>query len=156
VSHERLSPLLLLLAVAAAGLALYRPGRTATASPARSCVAADRQFLRAAALGDAELAVVGQSFAAGQGEPAEAIAETRAAALAIDAAAPRDEALKRAQVLLRGMVVEYGRAIRAQWKGGNPGRHMFRSYTLRNAARAVLEGAAPGLERAGCPVRALL
>jgi hypothetical protein len=127
-----------------------------TSSTQHVCGAVDRQFVRAAALSSTELALVGQDYLSGDLPAADAISQTRNAALRLSVTAPRDPSLKLARVLMHGMLVEYGKAIRAQWKGGSPGKHMYRSYSLANYAHQVLADAEPTLQRQGCPVGDLL
>jgi hypothetical protein len=131
-----------------------QPART---SPTQHlCGALDKQFIRAASLSNTELALLGQDYLSGSLTAKAAIAQTGNAAIALDVTAPRDPSLKLARVLMHGMLVEYGRAIHAQWKGGNPGKHMYRSYSLANYAHQVLTDAQPLLEPQGCSVGDLL
>jgi hypothetical protein len=131
-----------------------QPART---SPTQHlCGAVDKQFIRAAALSNTQLAMLGHDYMAGDLGPKSAIAQADDAALAIEVTAPHDPSLKLTRVLMRGMLVEYGRAIHAQWKGGNPGKHMYRSYSLANYAHQVLTDAQPKLEPQGCSVGELL
>jgi hypothetical protein len=131
-----------------------QPART---SPTQHvCGALDKQFIRAASLSNTQIAMLGQDYLSGDLNAKDAIAETGNAALGIEITAPRDPSLKLARVLMHGMFVEYGRAIRAQWKGGNPGKHMYRSYSLANYAHQVLAGAQPQLQAVGCSVGDLL
>jgi hypothetical protein len=128
------------------------PARTA----AHSCSALDRQFLHEAALSAAAVALVGQDFQGGAISPKEAVEQMRQAELGIGLTAPRDPSLKLARVLMRGMYNEYGRAIRAQRKGGDAGHHMYRSYSYANYAHQVLSDAEPVLAKKGCSAAALL
>lgn len=143
----------------AAAVVLVAGGR---AQPARTssikhlCGAQDRQFIRAAALSATEVSMLGQDYVSGDVDAPRALGEARNAALGIQITSPRDPSLKLARVLMHGMLVEYGRAIRAQWKGGNSGKHMYRSYTLANYANQVLTEARPYLEPKGCSVADLL
>jgi hypothetical protein len=120
------------------------------------CGALDRQFIRAAALSNTQLAMLGQDYLSGELNARSAISETANAALGVKLTAPDDPSLKLARVLMNGMFVEYGRAIRAKSKGRNPGRHMYRSYSLANYAHQVLADAQPTLQTQGCPVADLL
>jgi hypothetical protein len=127
-----------------------------TSPTQHSCGAVDKQFIRAAALSNTQIAILGQDYLNGDLNAREAIEQTDNAALGIKITAPHDPSLKLARVLMHGMFVEYGRAIRAQWKGGNPGKHMYRSYSLANYAHQVLATAQPMLENEGCSVGGLL
>jgi hypothetical protein len=144
---------LLLAAVVLVAGGRAEPART---SVAHSCGALDQEFIRAAVLSNTEIELLGQSLVSGDMSASDAISETRSAALGVRNTTPRDPSLKLAKVLMHGMFVEYGRAIRAQWKGGNPGAHMYRSYNLANYAHQVLTDAEPPLSQQGCPMRALL
>jgi hypothetical protein len=120
------------------------------------CGASDRQFIRAAALSNTEIAMLGQDYLSGSLNARAAISETANAALGVKLTSPNDPSLKLARVLMNGMFVEYGRAIRVKSKGGNPGGHMYRSYSLANYAHQVLSDAQPTLQAQGCPVGDLL
>ena len=144
--------LLLVTVVLAAG------GR---AEPARTeqkhvCGALERQFLRAAALSSQSIQALGRDYQSGAVTARDAIAQTREAELGLRVTSPRDPSLRLARILMRSMYVEYGRAIRAQWKGGDAGLHAYRSYSLANYAHQVLADAGPALGRAGCSVSSLL
>jgi hypothetical protein len=142
-----------------AAVALVAGGR---AQPARTsnvihvCGALDRQFIRAAVLSNTSIELLGQDYVVGDLSPSEALSQTRDAALGLRLTKPRDPSLKLTRSLLHGMVVEYGRAIRARWKGGDAGMHIFRSYSLANYAHDVLADAEPQLAKRGCPPGELL
>jgi hypothetical protein len=145
--------------LALTAVALVAGGRAQPAKPSPTqhmCGALDKQFIRAATFSSTQLTMLGQDYLSGDLSAGEAISETRNAALGVTITAPRDPSLKLARVLMHGMFVEYGRAIRAQWKGGNPGRHMYRSYSFANYAHQVLADAQPSLDRQGCAVGNLL
>jgi len=144
--------LLLVTVVLAAG-GRAEPARTQTK---HTCSALDKQFLRAAALSSVSISAIGRDYQSGAVSAKEAIAETRDAALGLQMASPRDPSLKLARTLMRSMYVEYGRAIRAQWKGGDAGAHAYRSYSLANYVHQVLADAGPALGRVGCSVSSLL
>jgi hypothetical protein len=138
---------------------LVAGGRAQPAKPSpiqHMCGALDKQFIRAAALSNTQIAMLGQDYLSGGLNARDAISETGNAALGIRITAPTDPSLKLARVLMHGMFIEYGRAIRAQWKGGNPGKHMYRSYSLANYAHQVLTEAQPTLQSQGCSVGDLL
>jgi hypothetical protein len=138
------------------GVVIVASGRAEPAQAIHTCSATDRQFLRVAASNLETVQLMGQSYVAGDGPAADAIAAARNAALGIDRTAPRDFALKRARVFVHGMFIEYGRAIRAREAGKDASSHMYRSYSLANYAHNVLEKARPGLVGAGCQVSDLL
>lgn len=121
-----------------------------------TCSATDRQFLRVAAANLETVQLMGQSYVSGDGDARGVVAAARNATLGVERTAPRDFALKRARVLVRGMFAEYGRAIRAREQGRDAAGHMYRAYSLANFAHAAIEEARPGLTRAGCPISDLL
>jgi len=134
-----------------------RGGAAGHTTAAHSCTALDKQFVKAASLSSTSIMLLGQDYSAGDVEPKDAIYETQQAMIGIDITDPQDASLKLVKSLMHGMFVEYGRAIRAQWKGkGDPGEHMYRSYSLANYAHQVLLQAQPGLEAKGCPLADLL
>lgn len=143
---------LVLAAVVLAAGGRAEPARTGT----HICSALDKQFLRAATLSTTSITLIGQDYQSGALTAKEAIAQTRDADLGLRATSPRDPSLKLARILMRSMYGEYGRAIRAQWKGGDAGKHMYRSYSLANYAHQVLNDAEPALAKQGCSAAALL
>ena len=142
-----------------AAVALVAGGR---AEPARTsgvshvCGALDKQFIRAAAISNASVELLGHDFVVGDLSAPDALSQTREAALGIRLTEPRDPSLKLTRTLMHGMVVEYGRAIHARWKGGNASAHMYRSYSLANYAHDVLIEAEPALSHEGCSLAELL
>lgn len=148
--------LLLATALLVAGGRAQASGGTATATK-HTCGAQDKQFIRAAALSTTALTMLGQDYQSGALGPKEAISETRDAEIGIRITAPRDPSLKLARTLMRGMMDEYERAVRAQWKGqGDAGQHMYRSYAFANYGHGVLVQAQPALGKLGCSVADLL
>ena len=140
-----------------AAVVLVAGGRAEPAHTSHYCSAQDKEFIHAAALSTTALTLLGQDYQAGTLSAKQAIAQTRNAELGIRNTSPRDRSLKLARTLMRGMMVEYARAVRAQWKGtDDAGSHMFRSYSLANYGHDVLVDAEPSLERLGCSVAALL
>jgi hypothetical protein len=149
------------LGVTAAGLLLIGVALATTgrAEPVRSghvCSATDRHFLRVAAGNVEAVQLLGQSYSAGEGDAASAVAAARDGALAMVRTAPRDAALKRARIFVRGMFTEYGRAIRAREQGKDGAAHIYRAYSLANFAHTAIEAARPGLTRSGCQISPLL
>lgn len=148
---------LLLAAVVLVAGGRAEPARTAS----HSCGALDKQFLQAASLSSASIELLAQDYQSGSLSPKQAIEQTRQAAIGIRITSPRDPSLKLARVLMGAMYEEYGRALRAQWKGNeanghDAGSHMYRSYSFANYAHQVLKDAEPALEKQGCSVAALL
>ena len=138
------------------GVVIVASGRAEPAQAIHTCSATDRQFLRVAASNVETVQLMGQSYVAGDGPAADAITAARNAALGVERTAPRDFALKRARVFVRGMFTEYGRAIRAREAGRDASSHMYRAYSLANYAHNVLDEARPGLTGAGCQISDLL
>jgi hypothetical protein len=145
-----------LVVVAVVVMAASRPQSAKTTPIQHVCGALDRQFIRAAALSTAELALLGQDYLAGNMSARDALAQTRNASLRLNVSAPRDPSLKLTRILMQEMLDEYGKAIQAKAKGRSPGRHIYRSYSFAYYARQVLTDARPLLEPKGCSVGDLL
>lgn len=145
-----------LLVAAAALVAGGRAEPARTSGVTHICGALDKQFIRAAVLSNTSVELLGRDYIGGDISARDALAQTREAALGLRLTNPRDPSLKLTRSLMHGMVVEYGRAIRARWKGGDAGSHMYRSYSLANYAHEVLTDAEPALARQGCPLAELL
>ncbi len=90
-------------------------------------------------------------------DPAEMVAQARDAAKRVAYTEPHDPSLRRAQVLIDAMFLEYGDAV-AHLASGKPdaGKRMFRAYGLANFAREILVEAQPELAKHGCDVAPLL
>lgn len=145
------------LVIAAVVLVAGGRAEPAQSHAAHTCGALDRQFIKAAGLSSTVLTLLGQDYLAGNVEPEDALEQTRTAALGLAVTDPRDRSLKLVRVLMRGMITEYGRAIRAQWKGkDDAGGHMYRSYSFANYAHQVLTQARGPLEAKGCSLADLL
>jgi hypothetical protein len=127
-----------------------------TTTIAHTCGALDRQFIRAAALGDTTIALLNQEYAAGDVTPPQMIAATRNVARGIEITDPHDGSLRMVRSLMGGMFSEYGQAIHARWKGGDDRAHLYRSYTYANYANQVLTDVQPVLQPQGCAVSDLL
>jgi hypothetical protein len=140
-----------------AAVVLVAGGRAEPARTAHRCGAQDRQFVHQAELSSQSLTVIGQDYQSGATTVKQAIAATRDAETGIENTSPQDPSLKVARSLMRGMMLEYQRALRAQSRGkGNASAHMYRSYSLAAYARQVLVDAAPALDGLGCPLTQLL
>ena len=135
---------------------LVAGGRAEPARTAHSCTVLDKQFISLAVLSNTSLTLLGDGYLSGDVGPKDAIAETRADAARLQLTHPNDASLKAAKTMMRGMIIEYGRAIRARWKGGDTGAHMYRSYSLANYVHQVLADAQPVLVKQGCSVAELL
>ena len=143
--------------LALAAVVLVAGGRAEPARTAHRCGAQDRQFVHQAELSSQSLTVIGQDYQSGATTAKQAIAATRDAETGIDSTSPLDPSLKMARSLMRGMMLEYQRAVRAQSKGApSASSHMYRSYSLAAYAREVLVDAEPALDRLGCPLTQLL
>jgi len=138
------------------GVALATTGRAEPVRAGHTCSATDRQFLRVAAADVEAVQLMGQSYAAGEGDAASVVSAARDGALTVERTAPRDAALKRVRIFVHGMFSEYGRAIRAREQGEDAAGHMYRAYSLANFAHTSIEAARPGLTRSGCQISPLL
>ena len=127
------------------------------ASAGHSCGALDKRFLQTAGLNMTALGIWGSGYQNGEIEPAELVAQARAAAKRVSYTEPHDPSLRRAQVLIDAMFLEYGDAVAHRAKGKpDAGKRMYRAYGLANFAREILVEAQPELAKRGCDVAPLL
>ena len=141
-----------------AAVVLVAGGR---AAPSRgglkhTCSATDRQFITVSETNVASVGLFGESYLRGDAKAKEVVGAARDASVALSDTSPRDTSLKSVKRLMRAMFLEYGRAVHAQSKGGDAGRHMYRAYSLANFAHELLAQAEPGLAKNGCEVKDLL
>jgi hypothetical protein len=103
------------------------------------------------------LGIWASGYQDGSIEPAEMVAQARNAARRVSYTQPNDPSLRRAQVLIDAMFLEYGDAV-AHLATGKPdaGKRMFRAYGLATFAREILVEAQPELAKRGCDVTPLL
>jgi hypothetical protein len=127
------------------------------ASVKHSCGAVDKRFIQTAGLNMTALGIWASGYQDGAIDPAEMVAQARDAARRVSYTEPHDPSLRRAQVLIDAMFLEYGDAV-AHLASGKPdaGKRMFRAYGLANFAREILVDAQPELAKRGCDVAALL
>ncbi len=127
------------------------------AEAGHSCGALDKRFLQTAGLNMTSLGIWASGYQDGSIEPAEMVAQARNAARRVSYTQPNDPSLRRAQVLIDAMFLEYGDAV-AHLATGKPdaGKRMFRAYGLATFAREILVEAQPELAKRGCDVTPLL
>jgi hypothetical protein len=121
-----------------------------------TCTPTDRDFIKTAQSNIAALGLWGEEYLRGEATAREVIEEAEDAEKLVRRTGPRDASLRKTQLLMRAMFVEYARAIRAKSKNKDAAGHMYRAYGLANFARDVLIDAQPGLQKHGCDVSALL
>lgn len=144
------------LALLAAAVVLTGSGRARSATVHHTCSAADRHFIAKAGLTMTALGSWGDDYRRGDASEAELVAEAGRAARRVEKLGPTDPSLRRAKVLVAGMLTEYGRGMKAKAKGNDAAPHMYRAYGLANFAFDVLTEAEPELRRRGCDVAGLL
>ena len=125
-------------------------------SLAHTCSATDRAFIRTASVNVAAVGSWGRDYLAGEAEGKEVIRHTEEAAERVAGTKPTDPALRRTRLVMRAMLWEYGKAIRAREKGRDAGPAMYRAYGLANFAHAVLLRSERPLAKLGCDVSPLL
>jgi hypothetical protein len=146
------------LSAALAAFALTAGAGTGTqASAGHSCGARDPRVIQTAGLNMTALGIWASGYQDGEVDPAEMVAQARHAAKRVAYTEPHDPSLRRAQVLIDAMFLEYGDAV-AHLASGKPdaGKRMFRAYGLANFAREILVEAQPELAKRGCDVAPLL
>ena len=142
----------------AAALALTTGACTGSQAAAdHSCGALDKRFLQTAGINMTALGIWASGYQDGSIEPAEMVAQARNAAKCVSFTEPHDPSLRRAQVLIDAMFLEYGDAVALVAKGKpEAGKRMFRAYGLATFAREILVEAQPELAKRGCDVTPLL
>ncbi len=132
---------------------------TAHAGPStrHTCSAPDRQFLQTVDANMTQLGFWSQQLGSGQIAPGVVVRQAFSEAAQIGATFPTDPTLFRARGMLRVMLQEYGRAIRARSGGsGAAGRHMGLSWQLAGDVHELLAAARPQLAALGCDPQPLL
>jgi hypothetical protein len=137
-------------------LVLLVGGKSGAAVIHHTCSATDRQFLSAAQLNMAALGSLSEDYLKGDAKADDVIEQTTSSIIVMHNTNPSDPSLSKTRNILRAMFVEYGRAIRADKKHRNPGKHIYRAYGLANFAHDVLSQAKPALAERGCDVSPLL
>ena len=139
-----------------AGALAVAATRSDAAPIAHTCSAPDKQFIRTASVNLTTVGLLGREYIEGEAEAEEVVTVAKRAARSVEQAKPTDPSLERTRLLMNGMFVEYGRAIDAQSRNRDAGRHMYRSYGLANFAHDVLRNAQPELGKRGCDIEPLL
>ena len=121
-----------------------------------TCSVTDRQFIETAKTNVTAVGLWGDEYLSGDAAADEVVHEAKQAARIVDGTNPTDPSLRETRRLMIGMFTEYGRAVEAKARGGDPGAHMYRAYGLANFAHDVLVAADAPLRRRGCSVRPLL
>jgi hypothetical protein len=121
-----------------------------------NCAVTDRAFIETAKTNMAAISLWGQDYVAGDAGPAEVAAQSERAAKIVGATAPTDPSLIQTRQLLVAMFTAYRKAMEAEERHGDAGKHMFHAYALANDAHDTLVEAEPPLAERGCDVAPLL
>jgi hypothetical protein len=146
----------LVSAVLVLGALMLFVGGTGAAQTVHTCSPTDRQFIDVAQLNMASLSSVSEDYLHGADRPASVIAAAALSLRNVKGTHPEDPSLAKTRAILSAMFMEYGKAIRADTKHGDPGRYIYRAYGLANFAHDVLAGAQRPLAERGCDVSPLL
>jgi hypothetical protein len=144
------------VAIFATGSLVLLVGGNGRAAVIHTCSATDRQFISSAQLNMEALGSLSQDYLHGDAKAGDVIMQTESAIVGLQNTEPSDPSLSKTRSILRAMFVEYGRAIRADQKHHDPGKHIYRAYGLANFAYDVLLQAQPALAKRGCDVSPLL
>jgi hypothetical protein len=146
----------LALAIFCAGSLVLLVGGKGRAAVVHTCSATDRQFISVAQLNMAALGSLSEDYLRGDAKAKDVIEQTQASGLVLHNTNPSDPSLSKTRAIMRAMLLEYARAIRADQKHKNPGRYIYRAYGLANFAHDVLSQAKPALAQRGCDISPLL
>jgi hypothetical protein len=125
-------------------------------SLSHNCAVTDRAFIETAKTNMAAISLWGQEYVNGDAQPSEVADQSDRAAKIVGATAPTDPSLIQARQLLVAMFTEYRKAMRAEERHGDAGKHMFHAYALANDAHDTLVQAESPLAKRGCDVAPLL
>jgi hypothetical protein len=121
-----------------------------------NCAVTDRAFIDTAKTNMAAISLWGQEYVTGDAGPGDVAAQADRAAKIVGATTPTDPSLIQTRQLLVAMFTEYRKAMEAEQKHGDAGKHMFHAYALANLAHDTLVQAEPPLAKRGCDVAPLL
>jgi hypothetical protein len=125
-------------------------------SVSHNCSVTDRAFIDTAKTNMAAISLWGQEYVDGDAGPGDVAGQSDRAAKIVGATTPTDSSLIQTRQLLVSMFVEYRKAMEAEEKHGDAGKHMFHAYALANDAHDTLVQAEAPLEKRGCDVAPLL
>ncbi len=121
-----------------------------------NCAVTDRAFIDTAKTNMAAISLWGQEYVSGDAGPSDVADESDRAAKIVGATTPTDPSLMQTRQLLVAMFTEYRKAMEAEEKHGDAGKHMFHAYALANDAHDTLVEAEAPLAKRGCDVAPLL
>ena len=154
VPLRRLTIATLVCSAAVLGTSFFLSSGRAQAQITHTCSAADKQFIDTVSSNMTQLSYWSDSLVSGDVDAPTVVHQARAEADQVDATRPTDPTLDKSRSLLRGMFVQYAKAVQARYDGGDAGVYMGLSYTLANEVHNLLVGAQPALAGMGCdPMR---
>ena len=154
---RRLTVATLVCSAAVLGISFFLSSGHAQARLTHTCSAADHQFIDTVSQNMFQLGYWSDSLASGDADASLVAHQARSEAGQVDATRPTDPTFAQARTLLKGMFVQYARAVDARDHGdGNAGVYMGLSYTLANEVHDLLAKAQPALASKGCDPDRLL
>jgi hypothetical protein len=138
------------------GISFFLSNGHAQVKVVHTCSVADKQFIDTVSANMTQLSYWSDSLVSGDVDPPVVVHQARAEADQVDATRPTDPTLDKSRFLLKGMFMQYAKAVQAQIDGGNAGVYMGLSYTLANEVHDLLIGAQPVLAAKGCDPTRLL
>jgi len=149
-----------LMCLATLGLVvLARPTQAASSNRhiAHTCSATDRQFIQTTQLVMTDLGTWSQDMHGGDSTPQEIVRLAANESNRVAQTAPTDPSLNQARQLVQAMLVEYGKALRAEIHASpQAGAYMGRAWGLANSAHDTLSEAQAPLMEKGCDIGPLL
>ena len=151
---RRLTLATLACSAAVLGVSFFLSNSHAQVKVTHTCSAADKQFIDTVSSNMTQLSYWSDSLVTGDVDPPVVVHQANAEAAQVDATRPTDPTLDKTRFLLKGMFIQYAKAVDAKYNGGDAGVYMGLSYTLANEVHDLLIGAQPALAAKGCdPMR---
>jgi hypothetical protein len=139
------------------GLSYVATSRANARRPlSHNCAVTDRAFIGTANTNMAAISLWGQEYVNGDAQPSDVASQSERSAKIVGATTPTDPSLVQTRQLLVAMFTEYRKAMEAEEKHGDAGKHMFHAYSLANLAHDTLVQAEGPLAKRGCDVAPLL
>ena len=154
---RRLTVATLVCSAAVLGISYFLSNGHAQARITHTCSAADKQFIDTVSTNMFQLSYWSDSLSSGDADAPLVAHQASSEADQVAATRPTDPTFAKARTLLKGMFVQYAKAVTARDTGdGNAGVYMGLSYTLANEVHDLLAKAQPALAAKGCDPTRLL
>ena len=131
-------------------------GGNGSAGVVHTCSPTDRQFIEVAQLNMVSVTSAAEDYLHGVAKASTVIDATDVSRENVQTTHPEDSSLLKTRAVLAAMFTEYSRAIKANEDHKDPGKDIYRAYSLANFAHDILTRAQAPLKKRGCDVSPLL